>query len=539
MLDDLTMLWRFATGLHRFLRSPLDPGQCRGLVEESVRRREESFLLLVRRAVYGYVRSPYHQLLEWAGAEYGDLEKLVKQDGVEGALDRLYDAGVRIGLDEFKGKRAISRPGLRIEVRPGDFDNPLLAREFEVQTSGSTGPRRRLAIDFDLLVYDAAYRYFLHAAQKTTDMPSAIWRPVPPGSSGLKNALGAAKLGAPLKRWFSPNRISWRPAMLKSAAFTSFAVADGRFRGRVIPPPEYVPLPEAVRVARWLAGKTAGGKSAFLSAPANSVVRICLAAQDAGLDLTGTVFRVSGEPFSLAKERIVRALGARTFSSWAMSESGPLGGGCANREVLDEIHLYDGKIAVIQRPVTVNGGESTVNALHLTTLLPATPKVMLNVDTGDYGVLTNRRCGCLLEGLGLARHMHTIRNYEKLTTGGMHVMGTDIVKLVEEVLPGKHGGAPTDYQVVEEQRENLNQVAIVVSPRVGEVNAEVLVKDVLRYLAGCSRGERMMAEQWTDGESLRVVRRHPYATQTGKIPPLRVVALQPGQRGSAGGRTAN
>jgi len=206
---------------------------------------------------------------------------------------------------------------------------------------------------------------------------------------------------------------------------------------------------------------------------------------------------------------------------------------------LDEVHLYDGKIAVLQRPVSVPGSESTVDALHLTTLLPATPKVMLNVDTGDYGVLSNRRCGCLLEGLGLARHLHTIRNYEKLTTGGMHVMGSDIVNLVEEVLPGNHGGAPTDYQMVEEQREDLNRVTIVVSPRVGDVNAEVLLKDVLRYLAGCSRGERMMAEQWMDGESLRVVRRHPYATQTGKIPPLRVVALDPGDRGFTGGRTAN
>ena len=537
MLDDLAMLWRFATGLHGFLARPLAPAQCRQLVEESLHRRNQAFLLLMRRAVYGYPHSPYRRLLQWAGVELGDLEKLVNDEGVEGALEKLYDAGVRIALDEFKGRRPIRRSGFQIGVRSEDFDNPLLAREFEVQTSGSAGPRRRLAIDFDLLVYEAACRYVMHTAQGICGRPAAIWRPVPPGSSGLKNALQAAKMGAPLERWFSPNRVSCRPAMLKSAVFTAVAVGGARLWGGLVPRPEYVPLSRAVIVARWLAGKAAAGRPAFLSAAANSVVRICLAAQDAGLDLSGTVFRVGGEPFSHAKAQVVHSAGARTFSSWAMSESGPLGGGCANPEFLDEVHLYDGKAAVLQRPVTAPDGACVAGALHLTTLLPATPKIMLNVETGDYGVLASRRCGCLFEKLGLRRHLHTIRSYEKLTAGGMHVMGADVVRLVEEVLPARHGGAPTDYQVIEDQRGALTQVTVVVSPRVKGIDESRLLKDVVGYLASRSRDYRMMAQQWMNGKSLHVARRSPYSTATGKVPPLRVVPAGPGREGSMGGAT--
>jgi hypothetical protein len=52
------------------------------------------------------------------------------------------------------------------------------------------------------------------------------------------------------------------------------------------------------------------------------------------------------------------------------------------------MHLLTGTVALIQRPVTLRDDAGTVAALHLTTLRRESPKVMLNVDTGDYGVIS-------------------------------------------------------------------------------------------------------------------------------------------------------
>ena len=259
MTQEAVKFWRFATSLRRFLSSTLTPAECQRIVEEDSRNRESNFLRLLDRAVYNHPASPYLRLLRWAGVEYGDVVRLVAQDGVDAALGRLLEAGVYVGLDEFKGRRPIQRPGLRIDVRPGDMDNPLLAREFETETSGSSGPRRRAAVDLDMLVHDAASKYLGLLANGIERRPMAVWRPVPPGASGLKNALIAAKCGRPLERWFTPYGLSWRPSDLPFAALTAYTVGYGRLRGGVIPAPRYVPLGEPLPVARWLAEKTAAG----------------------------------------------------------------------------------------------------------------------------------------------------------------------------------------------------------------------------------------------------------------------------------------
>jgi hypothetical protein len=187
------------------------------------------------------------------------------------------------------------------------------------------------------------------------------------------------------------------------------------------------------------------------------------------------------------------------------------------------MHLLTGMIALIQRSVPLRGEAGSVDAFHLTTLRRETPKVMLNVDAGDYGVVSRRRCGCPLEELGMHFHVHGIRNYEKLTTNGMHIVGSDILELVEDFLPRCHGGAPTDYQFVEESGGAESRIAIVVSRRVPNLDEGALLGHVTAFLAGKSRAHRMMIRVWEQGGSLRVVRAEPHTTSTGKTPALRVV----------------
>jgi hypothetical protein len=95
------------------------------------------------------------------------------------------------------------------------------------------------------------------------------------------------------------------------------------------------------------------------------------------------------------------------------------------------------------------------------------------------------------------------------------------------LLPARFGGHATDYQFVEEERNGLPIVSLVVSERVGEVNASEVQTTVLNALADHNLGYKMMAVLWRDGQTLRVVRRHPYATNGGKILALHVARGEP------------
>jgi hypothetical protein len=127
-----------------------------------------------------------------------------------------------------------------------------------------------------------------------------------------------------------------------------------------------------------------------------------------------------------------------------------------------------------------------------------------------------------LSAIGFRLHVHTIRSYEKLTTEGMHFMGTELVKLLEETLPAHFGGGPTDYQLVEEEEQGMTRLSLVVSPRVGPIEESRLVANVLETLGAGAPGLRMMATTWQQGGTLRVVRREPFTTSSAKIQTLHI-----------------
>ena len=52
----------------------------------------------------------------------------------------------------------------------------------------------------------------------------------------------------------------------------------------------------------------------------------------------------------------------------------------------------------------------------------------------------------------------------------MNFLGHDLIRLIEEVLPARFQGAPTDFQFVEDETpDGLPEVRLLVSPRVGDV----------------------------------------------------------------------
>ena len=110
-----------------WLRNTLDLDTARSTVKADLGRREQALIGTLRDGVFAQPKSPYLPLLRHAGVELGDIERAVSENGVEATLAQLYDAGVRITLDELKGKVPITRPGgLELPADATGFVNPLV-----------------------------------------------------------------------------------------------------------------------------------------------------------------------------------------------------------------------------------------------------------------------------------------------------------------------------------------------------------------------------------------------------------------------------
>lgn len=502
LLDEAQSFARYAGGLRQFLRSPLVTE-----IASRLAQRDATMLRMLERGVYGQRDNVYRQLLTHAGVSMPDIRQLVATHGVEGTLTQLHDAGVYITLDEFKGRRPVTRGSLHVATTAASFDNPLLTKHYEAQTGGSRGAGRRIRIDFDLLAHEAAYFERFVASYGVQDRDVVLWRPVPLVSTGITSMLRYRKIGQRVVKWFSPTTSSG----FKYSVFTQFTVLVGGD----FPQPEHVPLEEAERIARYLVGKRV-----LVDTNTSSGVRICLAAKRAGLDISGTFFRFGAEPYTEAKARVIADAGCRAACHYSISEIGNVGMACANGIGADDVHLLDDKLGAIQRPITV--GDRTVPAMVYTTLLPSCPKLMLNVESDDYAVLETRECGCAFGALGLHRHVREIRSYEKLCSEGVSFLGTELLRLVEEVLPSTFGGSLADYQFVEREEDGLSKVAILVHPRLTGVDDRAVLDTVFRVLRSVPGGG-VMSSAWEHGQTVRIERREPYTTGSAKVLPLHLV----------------
>jgi len=72
-------------------------------------------------------------------------------------------------------------------------------------------------------------------------------------------------------------------------------------------------------------------------------------------------------------------------------------------------------LALIQYPRQVTGPEIKVQAFNFTALLPSAPKLLLNVESDDFGVIEMRSCGCPFKNYGLTEHVRDLCSFGKLT----------------------------------------------------------------------------------------------------------------------------
>lgn len=295
------------------------------------------------------------------------------------------------------------------------------------------------------------------------------------------------------------------------------------FAGVPLPRPLYVPLDDPLPIAHWMGEVLQAGGTPHLFTFASSAVRLCQAAFGAGIDLRRAQFTLAGEPTTPARLAAVRRTGAQGVPRYGSIECGPIAYACLAPEAADDMHLLHDLHALIQPDSDAEGAGLPRRAFLVSSLRPTVPFIMLNVSMGDMGVILGRACGCHMERLGWTTHLHAIHSYEKLTAAGMTFMDTDIIRVLEEVLPARFGGAPTDYQLVEEEsQDGQPRLRLIVHPALGPLNATEVANALLTAIGAGSGVERVMSLVWRDADLLRVERRVPYTTASGKILHLHV-----------------
>lgn len=526
MTSGVVSFGRFLAGLPRFLQQPASLEAACESVRQRMARRGDTLIDLLERAVYGYPRSPYRRLLELAGCELGDAKALVRDKGVEDALRELRRSGVYVTFEEFKCRTPIVRSGLTLEVRPEDFDNPLLGGSVRRPTGGTTGTPTVIRKSLEDLAEKAPVHVLGYEAHGLWRAPTATVRE---GLNGLGPALIDASIGHPHERWFSPT-MRRGPARSAASHLTVRAIgAACRLGGVRLALPRPLPYDEFDRVAAWAADRAREHGTSIVRANASHALRIATAALDAGRDLTGVTFNGGGDPATPGKVSRIQSAGASWVPVYVMSETGRIGVGCANPVDGSDVHLLDHYIAVIEHPCRVPGTDVEVESFHFTSLRTYSPKIMFNTESDDYGVIEERRCGCLLEDVGFGRHIRDIFSFRKLTSGGVTLVGSRMLRVLEEVLPARFGGTAADYQLLEEEDDaGFTRLSLVVGPRIDVSDEAQLVECVLAEL-GDDPLSASVRSIWRQTGTMRVVRRQPEATGRGKIIPL-AARDRPGER---------
>jgi hypothetical protein len=136
---------------------------------------------------------------------------------------------------------------------------------------------------------------------------------------------------------------------------------------------------------------------------------------------------------------------------------------------------------------------------------------------GDQADLDSGKCACPMTQMGWPIQIRNISSFEKLTIGGMALLDADVARTLEDTLPAKFGGGPTDYQLVEETTGAEPRLRLLVRPSVGPLDLARVAETFYETIGKGNGVERIAAEQWRRLNVLRVERAHPLTTPIGKV----------------------
>jgi len=520
ILANLNAYGRFALGLRKFLRQKITLAEAEAIVRQRLAQRESNFLRLMERGIFGYPQSPYLPLLQIARCEPGDIRNMIRDKGLEGTLRKLRKAGVYVTFEEFKGRKPIVRDGKVFHIKPGQFDNPYLSRHYEATTGGTTGSGVRVRIDLEYIAADSPHLILEHHIHGALNAPYVIWFGTLPDPTGITATLLFSRYGKVPLKWFAMVSDRDLKPPLKYRLATRWTVIVGRLSGAPIPWPQPVSLDRAAVVARYLANMVADYGSCLIATHVSQALRVCTAAVEEGLNLANVTIMGGGEPPSPTKVQLINRSGAKWVPQYFFTEAGAVGLGCGQPADENDLHFIKDSLALIQYPRKVPGTETTVDAFNYTSLLPAAPKLLLNVESDDYGIIETRACGCPFETYGYNEHLRNVRSFRKLTGEGVTLVGSDMLHILEEVLPSQFGGSPMDYQLLEEEdQQGFTRLILLVSPRIQLKDESQVIETVLEALKRRGAG-RQAIELWKQAETLSVRRQEPILTARGKFNPL-------------------
>ena len=200
-----------------------------------------------------------------------------------------------------------------------------------------------------------------------------------------------------------------------------------------------------------------------------------------------------------------------------------MGKGCAQAADPSDVHLLHDGFALFTHPHLVQGANVTVPAFHLTAFLDAMPKMMLNLQYDDYGIIEERHCGCEFDACGYTTHLREIRSYSKLVGEGVTLIGDEMIKILEQVLPARFGGSPLDYQLAEqEDPQGFTRLYLIIHPRLEIADEPAVVQVVLNAMRDSSPMADAARTVWQQTQTIQIKRQEPAWTERGKFMPLHI-----------------
>ena len=522
---EAAMLARLTLELPGWLRAPISFDEARERVRRGLATRDLRFPRVVERAIYDHPTSPYLKLLRHAGCEQGDFQRLLAQEGIEGTLAVLAQQGVYVTYDEFKGRRKIVRGSTRFSATERDFDNPLVRPHWVVYTSGTRGRPGMVLRWLPLLDEITAGTGATLEAHGVAGARHVFWLTNP-----IAQMLNSTKLGQQTIGWLHP----LRPLPARARLGARYFALAGRLAGIRLPSPRFLDVQQAPLLVTWLARRPRDGRPLVLNTMPSSAVRVAIAARAAGIDLDGVTFHLQGEPVTEARRDHLVASGARVIANYGSIEAPTAANSCATSRQADDVHVFGDRFAVIERERLVTASGPSVNALLITSLTERAGKICLNTELGEYARLERRPCDCDLGALGLTTHLSEIRSFEKLSGEGVSFARSNLLLLLEEVLPARFGGTALDYQLVEEEApDGTAQLVLRVSPSVGPVDEAKVRGLVLAELGSDGIVDWSHAELLRRAGSVVISREPPLATAAGKVLPFHLTRATMAGRGAS------
>ena len=504
-------LWRFARGVRGLLHRRIGVDEAVRTIARGVTERDARFLAKLEHSVYANPSSPYRRLLAVAGCTFGDVARLVRADGLEGALHALARAGVHVTFDELKCRRPAVRGSQTLHFRPADFDDPLVVEQLSLRSGGTRGTPQRVPVDVDHIAELAPSWALFLAENDCATAPLLFWTP---GHAGVAaRYLACALFGQRYVRWFVSEDMRAATDRLYGACVHGLAR-----RAFALPRAQRAPFGDPAPVLDCLLVLLAGARRACVNTAPSAAAKLALLAQRRGASLDGVTFLLGAEPLTPARRATIEASGARATPLYGSSEAPWIGGQCRVAAHADAVHVLQDGYAAIAADEPSHAPDASGRTVLLTSLRRAVPKVLLNADIGDRAVFSERRCGCLYDRVGCRLELYRIRSSDKITELGVTFVVHDVHQVLEQVLPRRLGGSAGDYQLVESRdRHGLPRYTLLLDPGLRDLDDAVVTTTFLAELGRLERHYGFMTSTWAREGLIRVRRGAPLAGPSGKV----------------------